>query len=61
MNTETDRKNKFEYILNTIITTLIILLSAIPILEVIIRILFQTGITASHAIMRHIVLWIAFI
>ena len=61
MNTETDRKNKFEYILNTIITTLIILLSAIPIAEVIIRIIFQSGIIASHAIMRHIVLWIAFI
>jgi len=61
MNTEINRKNNFEYFLNTIITILIILLSAIPILEVIIRIIFQSGIIASHKIMRHIVLWIAFI
>ncbi|MCL2480499.1 MAG: TRAP transporter large permease subunit [Spirochaetaceae bacterium] len=47
--------------MNTIITTLIILLSAIPILEVIVRIIFQTGIIASHSTMRHIVLWIALI
>ncbi|MCL2705575.1 MAG: TRAP transporter large permease subunit, partial [Spirochaetaceae bacterium] len=61
MSTEISRKSKFEYFLNTIITTLIILLSAIPILEVIVRIIFQSGIIASHSTMRHIVLWIALI
>ncbi|MCL2293705.1 MAG: TRAP transporter large permease subunit [Spirochaetes bacterium] len=58
---EADKKSKFEYCINITITSLVILLSAIPVLEVIIRILFQTGITASHALMRHIVLWIAFL
>ncbi|MCL2793030.1 MAG: TRAP transporter large permease subunit [Spirochaetaceae bacterium] len=61
MNTEIDRKNKFEYFVNTIITILIVLLAAIPILEVIIRFFFKSGITASHAMMRHIVLWIALV
>ena len=61
MNIETDKKNKFSYFINIIITVLVILLAGIPILEIILRIIFQSGIPASNEIMRHIVLWIAFI
>ncbi len=61
MNTNINNKSRFEYFIDIITTSLVILLATIPILEIIIRILFTSGITASYAIMRHIVLWIAFI
>jgi TRAP-type C4-dicarboxylate transport system permease small subunit len=61
MNIITNVKAKFEYFIDIIVTFIIILLASIPIIEVIIRVIFSTGIIASYSIMRHIVLWIAFI
>ncbi len=58
MNTE--KNNKTYGFINTSITLLVILLALVPALEIIVRLLFKSGINASYAITRHIVLWIAF-
>ena len=59
MNTE-ENNSKTDTI-NVLTTILVILLAAIPTLEILMRFFFKTGITASYTIIRHIVLWVAFV
>jgi len=56
-----EKRNKLSGYLNIIVTFLVIMLAAIPVMEILVRIIFNTGITASYSITRHVVLWIAFL
>ncbi|HAX17368.1 MAG TPA: TRAP transporter permease DctM/Q, partial [Actinobacteria bacterium] len=56
-----EKRNKLAGYLNIIVTFLVIMLAAIPVMEILVRIIFNTGITASYSITRHVVLWIAFL
>ncbi|MDX9799880.1 MAG: TRAP transporter large permease subunit [Spirochaetia bacterium] len=58
MNTE--KNSKTDSFLVLISTILVLLLAAVPALEILVRIFFNTGVKASYAITRYIVLWIAF-
>jgi len=56
----TDENKKSDNILIFISTVLVLLLAAIPALEILVRLFLNTGVTASYSITRYIVLWIAF-
>lgn len=56
----TDENKKSDNILIFMSTVLVLLLAAIPALEILVRLFLNTGVTASYSITRYIVLWIAF-